>query len=356
MNKAKKGDILKARSSNLFARHKGKLAKEKQEYAVPSPNNKKLSILYVLDILKSYSDEDHLLTQSQIAEKVFSRCGMECERKSIAASIDALIDYGYEIVKTKNGCYLADRPFEQSEINFLVDAVFSSQGIDGKQAKRLAEKITSLGSVYKRKDYSYLYKAETMTRTKNKQVFLSIDLISEAIKADKKISFCHVKGEQGTKPSVVSPYFLINKQGKYYLVCLYDGASELFNVRIDRIKNVVILDERRVPIRSVKGYENGIDVARYANENVYLLSSRSVKAKLRLLNPDSGQYIEEWFGDSARFYEEDGTMLVEISANERALIYWCLQYGEEAVLLSPEETKGKIICLLEQIRNEYKGE
>ena len=69
----KKGDILKAQSSTLFARHIGELAKEKQEYAVPSPNNKKLSILYVLDILKSYSDEDHLLTQSQIAEKVFSQ-------------------------------------------------------------------------------------------------------------------------------------------------------------------------------------------------------------------------------------------------------------------------------------------
>ena len=42
-------------------------------------------------------------------------------------------------------------------------------------------------------------------------------------------------------------------------------------------------------------------MAEVKKQEDYLLSSRSVKAKLRLLNPDSQQYIEEWFGDSARF-------------------------------------------------------
>ncbi len=324
---------------------------------MPSPNNKKLSILYILDILKSYSDEDHLLTQSQIAEKLFNQCGMECERKSIAATIDALIDYGYEIVKTKNGCYLADREFESSEIIFLADAVFSSPSIDGKQAKRLAEKLTAFESVYKKRDYSYLYKADSLTRTKNKEIFLSIELIEEAIKQDKKVSFRYAnedfRGTQGR--TSVSPYFLINKQGKYYLVCLYDGATELFNVRLDRIKNAEIDQTKRIPLRSIKGCEKGLDIARYANENVYLLSSRSVKAKLRLLHPESRQYVEEWFGN-ARFFEENGRIFAELTANERALIYWCLQYGEEAILVSPPETKAEIIRLLEQIKKEYEGE
>lgn len=357
MNESVNGAIMKTRSPSFFAYRAKRLAREGKERAVPSPNNKKLSILYILDILKSYSDEDHLLTQSQIAEKLFNQCGMECERKSIAATIDALIDYGYEIVKTKNGCYLADREFESSEIIFLADAVFSSPSIDGKQAKRLAEKLTAFESVYKKRDYSYLYKADSLTRTKNKEIFLSIELIEEAIKQDKKVSFRYAnedfRGTQGR--TSVSPYFLINKQGKYYLVCLYDGATELFNVRLDRIKNAEIDQTKRIPLRSIKGCEKGLDIARYANENVYLLSSRSVKAKLRLLHPESRQYVEEWFGN-ARFFEENGRIFAELTANERALIYWCLQYGEEAILVSPPETKAEIIRLLEQIKKEYEGE
>ena len=34
------------------------------------PNNKKLSILYTLQILKDYSDEKHLLSQNEIAKKI----------------------------------------------------------------------------------------------------------------------------------------------------------------------------------------------------------------------------------------------------------------------------------------------
>ena len=53
------------------------------------PNNKKLSILYTLQILKDYSDEKHLLSQNEIAKKIYNLYGMECERKSIGTNIDS---------------------------------------------------------------------------------------------------------------------------------------------------------------------------------------------------------------------------------------------------------------------------
>ena len=49
---------------------------------MPSPNTKKLSIIYILKILQEYSDENHLLTQNDIAQKLYLIYGMECERKS----------------------------------------------------------------------------------------------------------------------------------------------------------------------------------------------------------------------------------------------------------------------------------
>ena len=98
------------------------IRKLKGEY-MSLPNNKKLSILYTLQILKDYSDEKHLLSQNEIAKKIYNLYGMECERKSIGTNIDSLIDFGYDIVKTNSGCFLASREFEASEIRFLIDAV-----------------------------------------------------------------------------------------------------------------------------------------------------------------------------------------------------------------------------------------
>ena len=45
--------------------------------------NKKLSIIYILEILKEFSDEKHPLTQNDILKLLSSNYGMDCERKSI---------------------------------------------------------------------------------------------------------------------------------------------------------------------------------------------------------------------------------------------------------------------------------
>ena len=109
-----------------------------------SESNKKLSILYTLEILKEYSDENHLLTQSDIISKINQVYGMECERKSIAMNIESLIELGFDIIKVPHkGCFMGERVIEPSEVSFIVDALFSSKSINGKQAKDLAEKISS---------------------------------------------------------------------------------------------------------------------------------------------------------------------------------------------------------------------
>ena len=101
-----------------------------------SEYNKKLSILYILEVLREYSNETHPLTQEDIIKKIYSIYGMDGERKSIGANIDLLIDLGYDIIKLKKGCYLGQREIEPSEVTFLIDAIFSSKSIDGENSKK----------------------------------------------------------------------------------------------------------------------------------------------------------------------------------------------------------------------------
>lgn len=61
-------------------------------------NEKKASLLYILDILKEYTDINHSLTYSEILGKL-KTVGIELDRKTVANAIDILTDKGYDITK-----------------------------------------------------------------------------------------------------------------------------------------------------------------------------------------------------------------------------------------------------------------
>ena len=93
-------------------------------------SDKKSSLLYILKILQDNTDSNHLMTYAMIADKLYSSRGIEIERKTIASSVDILIEHGYDIVKCgKNGLYLGERDFEDGELLFLIDAIYSSKSM-----------------------------------------------------------------------------------------------------------------------------------------------------------------------------------------------------------------------------------
>ena len=144
-------------------------------------SNKKLLTIYILEILKEYSDEEHPMLQNDIINKLDINYNMSCDRKSVGANIQILEDIGYNIVKTGKGVYLGERELENSEISFLIDAIFSSHSIESGQSKKLIDKLMKILSCYKRKNYNYVFNANNVIKTDNKQVFYNIDLLNEAI-------------------------------------------------------------------------------------------------------------------------------------------------------------------------------
>ena len=71
-------------------------------------SKKKMSIIYVLRILKTCSSYDYPITQSLLTRAI-NLAGIKCDRKTIARDIDCLIECGYKIIKYKGGgCYLYD--------------------------------------------------------------------------------------------------------------------------------------------------------------------------------------------------------------------------------------------------------
>ena len=326
--------------------------------------NKKASILLVLRVLEEYSDENHYLTHQNIIDKIDEIYGIELERKSIANSLMLLEELDYDIVKGPRGGFaLLSRDLESSEVTFLVDAIFSSKSISGRQAQTLTKKISSGLSLYERKNYSYLNKSTEVSRTTNKEVFYNIELINEAIKRNKWIGFKYVDYDEDGNESLrfngyvyhCSPCYLINNFGRYYFIGYRYKYDSVNTYRVDYMKEVYIMEERdRLDPKTLQEFKNYNSISEYINDHIYMFGGKTIEVEIKLNKPYVVQYIYDWFGKNAKIYKKDDDLMAKVKCNEMAFFYWAMQYGEHIHVISPQSMVDKIKKAASEILEQYK--
>lgn len=323
-------------------------------------NEKKSAILYILEILQKYTDKEHSLTYSAIIEKLES-FGIEIDRKTVANSIDILIDKGFDIQKRgNNGVCLVRRMLEEGELLFLVDAIYSSRSMPTKYAKDIVDKITSDYSIYTKMKFGHLEKIDDGSRANNKQLFLTIEILNEAIDGGKKVEFQYnsygvdkkLKPKKEGKKYIINPYYMVNNHGKYYLVCNSDKYDNLANYKIECISNIKILNENVKPLKSLPGQQD-FSIKEYMNEHIYMMAGHSVLATVRIDNEERINDVISWFGDKILISKRSDGLFATMKVNEDSLIYWAMQYGDFVEVTYPVETREKIKELLNKMMNKY---
>jgi hypothetical protein len=86
----------------------------------------------ILDILTTYTDEDHILTAKEIMDLLKAKYNIEIERRTIYSNIDVLEQAGYVISKFDDngkGYYLQEKQFDKAEILLLCNASISGSGL-----------------------------------------------------------------------------------------------------------------------------------------------------------------------------------------------------------------------------------
>jgi predicted DNA-binding transcriptional regulator YafY len=325
--------------------------------------DKKMAMIYIIDILKEYSDKNHSLTQQEIINKLHDIYLIDVERRTISTTIDLLVEYGYDIVKIPSGgYYLNERHFDENEIKFLIDAVYSSKSISGSQAKTISKKLYSMLSRYEQKDYSYLYKSTEINRSTNKELFLNIELINDAIKENKKISFKYliydeegnIKEKRNGHRYIVSPYFLVNNFNKYYLICNINFFDNHAYYRIEYMKDINILDEVAKPYKEVPTLGEKFDISKHINDHIYMFGGDIIHATVELISKSASTYVMDWFGHNARIYKDNDKYYASIKSNDKAFYFWALQYQEHIKIISPEYIVDKFVKTLEETIKNYK--
>lgn len=307
----------------------------------------------LLEILREYSDEQHILPMREIISKMNTIYGLSPDRRTIYSAAALLIDLGYDIsLYEENGVgyYLKRRELEQPEIALLTSAVHSFPFIPARQSEDLIAKLQKNLSIHQRKQYRHLRLVRQDRKTDNRQVFYNIEQLDEAISNKQQVGFSYLQYGMDKKlhprkdhPYVVNPYGMIYMNEHYYLIASAEGYPNNSMFRVDRMRDIQILD---LPWSREPADRAEVDDAIYAFTG---------KPEHITMHCDKGilSDVLDKFGTGIQVYERDEqTFTASFTIPPAGVKYWALQYLPYVEVAAPQWLRDEIIESVH--RNPYK--
>ena len=152
----------------------------------------KLRPLYLIQILKERTDEDHYLTTSQLCSILKNEYGMETHRTTIKSDIEMLqqAGIGIQAVRSSQNQYnYIERDFDIAELKLLIDAVMSAKFMTKGKSDQLVAKLTALAGANKARELKRNLTVDGRYKMENEQILMTIDAINDAINQRRKIKF-----------------------------------------------------------------------------------------------------------------------------------------------------------------------
>ena len=329
-------------------------------------SKQKLRLLYIIDILASKSDEEHLLSANDIIRYLKEDYGIECERKTVYDCIDCLNEYGYEIIKSQSprGYFMVPYHFELPELRLLIDAVQSANFISAKKTKALLKKFSGFASEYQYKRIEKQVYIDNRNKCDNESIFYNIDILDSAILKRKQVEVVYrrrkvVDGKKAVyeeKKMTINPYALIWSNDHYYLVGNHNKYDNLIHLRVDRLKSVVVTDTTARRFSDVSPYTTSFDTADYSKKHLSMFSGDIKPIELICNNSMIEDFIDK-FGEKCfmKPFDENHFLAKTDVAVTDGLASWVMQYGDKVKVKSPKELKNMIIDKSKSILSLYNG-
>ena len=310
----------------------------------------KLKPLYIMNYLLQNSDEDHLVSMSQLIEHLAAH-GIPSERKSVYDDIEALRVFGLDIVQGgsgKNaGYYIANRSFELPELKLLVDSVQSSKFITHKKTATLIKKIETLASIHEAQLLNRQVFVKNRIKTMNESIYYNIDAIQSGISQNKKIQFKYFeytvqKTRHYRKDGafyVVSPFAMTWDDENYYLVAFDSQAGIIKHYRVDKMTEISSTEEDRDGLDAYQA----LDMAVYARKVFGMFSGEEESVQLRFENHLVGAVLDRLGQDVFIIADGDDHFTVRADVVVSPQFFaWVTGFGAAAQIISPDDVVEKM--------------
>lgn len=326
----------------------------------------KLKILYIVDILSKYSDEEHPINAGEIC-RYLAEYGIKAERKAIYDDIDNLMFYGYDIIKTRTpraGFFMASREFELPELYLLTDAVQSADFITPKKTRELVAKLEAMMSKEQARARENSIYIDYSHKCDNEEIYLSIDALRVAISEGKKVTLKYRTRQIDEKRQItfkeklftVSPYALIWVDDHYYLVGNNEKYDNLMHMRIDRMKTVTVLDEPYRHFSRVCSYKERFDIADYVSKTFNMYGGELENIELSCNYGILEQVIDRFGADIHIIGVEDGRFSFRTKGLvSQGLVGWIMQFCGDIEVVNPPSLRKMICENIEVLSKTYKN-
>lgn len=323
------------------------------------------NILYILNVLKKYSDEEHMLAAAEIQRKIKEIYDVEIDTRTIRRNINLLkykLDYDISTREDNGKGYYINRDpetdFEPGEVRAIIDNFSYANYIVPSVAKEIIKKCKNMQTVYeneKLKDYQ-IYSVNS--KTENAEVIKNIEDISDSIFNNHKIKFEYWKYEitnklekQIVSTPTVSPFAIVYNKQEFYFIGIKDGQDKFYHYRLDRMKNVKELDEK-ITIKKTK-----TQIKDFAESTVEMFGGKKEEIEAvcnkMLLNAifdifGKNVTIEKIPGD-----EENFKLLVD--SNPMGFKMWAMRNIDLVEVKRPESLRNEMKEIAQKAFEKYKN-
>ncbi len=359
----------------------------------------RLKILIVLDALKKNSseksedDEDRFLSAkdliSQIEKYAVERYGLPvmseisdsgmkpyADRKSIYNYINSLEEFGFEIERNQHkGFYLLSSHggFEAAELKLIVDALVSAKYISAKKTRQIISKLEVLANLREGSLQNRRLGMEKLIKSDNMSVIYNVDEIERAIETGKQISFRYQKlavdfGAKGIKvlPCFVkdkndpqkdriytqTPYVMVTHSENSYLICFDSSSQRQKTFRVDRMKDVRVLENK--PAEGLSFFDNS-NVADFTKSAFSMYDGDEVNVVLRV-RKSMVDVITDRFGRNTSIYQDENLEFFRCSVNikkSNLFFSWLSGFGRDVEMIFPDSLRREYKDYLEGLLMMY---
>lgn len=320
------------------------------------------NILYILNVLKKYSDEEHMISIAEIKRKIQEIYNVEIDPRTIRRNINLLkykLDYDISTREENGkGYYINRNPetdFEPGEVRAIIDTFSYANYIVPSIGKNIINKCKNMQNIYENQKLKNYQIFANDSKTENMEVIKNIEDISDAIQNLNKVTFEYWKYGMDKKlekiivsTPKVTPFAIIYNKQEFYMIGIKEGQEKFYNYRLDRIKNLVTLDEKRTINKSTK------EIKEYAQSIVEMFGGekQEIEADCDMVLLDT---VFDLFGKNITIIKiDDSKFKLKVDANAFGFKFWAMRNLDCVEVIKPQSLREEMKSIIEEARKKYK--
>lgn len=365
-----------------------------QQIKEPSkPGTARLNFIYIIYVLRQYTDELHPMSIAEITGQVNKEFSQISERNifmssdTVSRTLDAYVEGGnipdedptdpfnplgfrIECLKEQGRrLYYYKNDFDDAEIRILIDAVKTCSYLATEDVVNIVQKLINLQP--KTFECYRHYREDYEVRDEDSLLLQNVDYFNEIIRNRNCARIIYCNYDMNRKlvpregyPRVIRPVSMMWSNGFYYLLAYSEKYQNTVNYRMDRITEVA-----EVPIANADIQDN-MNPAWYRLRHPVMFSGRM--EHIKILCRDTGKnyimnVIMDYFGKLARIrtaadevvlkytghtpseYRKEGITWLEVTvdASVEGVEMWASQYCEDCLIISPESSREMLLKKLQ---------